>query len=234
MFTTRSHNLALIILIVTVTVAVLASLLLLESGAGLALAQGGASDGKHEMSNYEAMQEVIKGLDLSGIIVTPLDTSSVGEPGEGAIGPQSDGSGVEVVPIAAFKHDGNTANDWFHYFAGGYIRNDSSDTPCLMAPAYPPDGATLTAFSFSLVDDSASNELPVVLRRVRLATGVVDTLAGGYAVLDSSTPVEVKDSTIESGKQVVSSAYGYYVTLCFPPDTYMDILLYGARLFYTP
>ncbi len=234
MSTTRSQNLALIILMATVTVAVLASLLLLKSGAGMALAQGRTNDGKNETSNYEAMQEAIKGLDLSGIIVTPLETPPVGEPGEGAIGPQSDGSGIEVVPIAAFKHDGNNANDWFHDFAGGYIRNKSSNAPCLMAPAYPPDSATLTAFSFSLVDDSASSNLGVVLRRVRLATGVVDEIAGAQAALDSSTPVEVKDSTIESGKQVVSSAYAYYVILCFPSDTYMDIRLYGARLFYTP
>jgi hypothetical protein len=218
MFTTRGQKLILTLIVAAALIA-LASLLLLKPEAVTVLAQGGGDDG-----NYEA----IRNRDPGDVKVVP---SADG----GDIGPQSDGSGVEVVPIAAFKHDGNNANGWFHSFFGGYIQNNSSEYVCIMAPTYPPDGATLTEFRFSLVDDSASSDLYVWLDRVRLTTGGVETIAGGaLAGHDSSTPTEAFDNTLTPGTQVVSKAYAYYVDFCFEPDTDTEILFYGARLFYTP
>jgi hypothetical protein len=218
MFTTRGQNLILTLIVAAVLI-VLASLLLLNPEAVTVLAQGGGDDGKNEvMENRE-----------------PGDVKVVPSADGGGVGTLSDGSGVEVVPIAAFRHDGNTANDWFHSFYDGYIRNNSSTSPCLMAPTYPPDGATLTEFRFSLLDDSASSDLYVFLDRVNLNTGAVQMIGGGALIgFDSFSPTEAFDNTLTPGTQVVSKDYAYFVILCFDPDTEMEILFYGARLMYTP
>ena len=222
MFTSRGQKLALA-LATAATLIALASLLLLKPEAGTVLAQGGDDDGQTGTSNYEVIGNRVP----DDLEVAPAE--------EGDIGPQSDGSGVEVVPIAAFKHDGNNANGWFHSFSDGYIRNTSSDFACFMAPTYPPDGATLTQFRFSLMDDSASSDLSVWLDRVNLTTGAVETIAGGALTgRNNSTPTEALDSTMAPGTAVVSKDYAYYVDLCFDADTDTEILLYGARLFYTP
>jgi hypothetical protein len=218
MFTTRGQNLILT-LIVAATLIVLASLLLLRPEAVTVLAQGGGDKGNNEVMRNRGPGDVE--------VVPPTDG--------GGVGPQSDNSGVEVVPIAAFRHDGDNANGWFHSFAGGYIRNSSSDFVCFAAPTYPPDGASLTQFRFSLMDDSASSDLYVWLDRVHLATGSVETIAGGALTgRNNSIPTEVVDNTLTPGTEIVSKDYAYYVDFCFEPDTDVEILFYGARLLYTP
>jgi hypothetical protein len=208
MFTTKGQNLVLILIVAAVLI-VLASLLLLKPEADTVLAQGGGDGG-----NSEAMKN--RG---------PGDVKVVPSADEEGVGTLSDGSGVEVVPIAAFRHDGNNANDWFHSFYGGHIQNDSSALPCLMAPTYPPDGATLTQFRFSLLDNSASSDLSVWLDRVNLTTGAVQTIGGGSLTgRNSATPTEAFDNTKD---------YAYFVNLCFDANTGTEILLYGARLIYT-
>jgi hypothetical protein len=123
---------------------------------------------------------------------------------------------------------------WFNLFSGGYIRNNSTGGSCFMAPTYPPDGATLTQLRISILDQSASDLLFVDLRRVSLATGAVDLVAGGTSVpWNDPTAVELFTG-IAPGTEVVSSAYAYYVDLCFPASSGTDILFYGSRLFYTP
>jgi hypothetical protein len=218
MFTTKGQKLILT-LIVAAALIVLASLLLFTPEAVTVLAQGGGDD-----DNTEAMKDR-----------EPGDVKVVPSADEGGVGALSDGSGVEVVPIAAFRHDGNTANDWFHSFYGGYIQNDSSTSPCFMAPTYPPDGATLTEFRFSVLDDSATSDLFVFLNRLNLSTGTVQEIGGGALIgRDSSFPIEAFDNTLTPGTQVVSKDYAYFIDFCFDPDTGTEILFYGARLIYTP
>jgi hypothetical protein len=223
MFSVRGQNLIIIVLIMII-LTLLATLSYLKLGSGTALAQEGDQGGANKSSNYEAVQAIKSQV--------PNDVAIVEE---GNIDPQSDGSGIEVVPIAAFKNDGDSGNGWFHSFSGGYIENQSSNLVCFIAPTYPPNGATLTGFRFSLTDDSPTNDLFVFLERVRLTTGVVDTIAGGsLAGRDNPTAVEAVDNSMAPGTAVVSNAYAYYVDLCFDANTGPEIHLYGARVFYTP
>ncbi|MCB0168861.1 MAG: hypothetical protein KDI79_31830 [Anaerolineae bacterium] len=152
----------------------------------------------------------------------------------GDIGPLSDGSGVEVIPIGAFRNDGNNVDGWFNLFSGGYIQNAGSQGACFMAPTYPPNGSTLTGIGISLLDKSSDKNLFFAeLKRVRLNTGVVDKLAGGDINWNDPNPVELF-APIASGTAAVSNAYAYYFHLCFPANSGVDISLYGATLFYTP
>jgi hypothetical protein len=225
MFTAKIPNRLVLASILVAALIVLSSLLLLKSQANPVLAQGGGEDTQD--SNYQAMQD----QPPEELILASVEAGG----GEGDIGPQSDNSGVEVVPIGAFRHDGNNANGWFHSFAGGSINNSSSSFACFMAPTYPPGGATLTQFRFSLTDDSPTSDLTVLLRRVRLTTGVVDIIAGGVVTgRDNPAAIEAVDNTMAPGTAVVSKDYAYYVTLCIDANTGIEIRLYGARLFYTP
>jgi hypothetical protein len=75
------------------------------------------------------------------------------------------------------------------------------------------------------------------LRRVHLATGVSEVMAGDPDYLPwgsaNTNPIEGYFS-IPSGMQLVSSDYAYYVTFCIPDGSLLDIRFYGARLLYTP
>ncbi len=227
MFIKRKQNLVLIILILTAAFTVLATLSLLKPEMGTVMAQEGDDGDKNEIGNYK---ENIKNYDLSDIIVTPADA--------GGISLQSDGSGVEVVPIGAFRNNGNNADDWAHFYINGYIRNTSGNAVCFQAPTYPPDGATLDSFSATLKDNSATGDLLVTLWRVSNTNSFINgaelLAVAGILNFNDPTVVEIMDPSIESGKDVVSKVYSYYVFTCFDPSTYQNVLLYGARVFYTP
>jgi hypothetical protein len=220
MLNIKGHNLIVIILLTAILTG-LAALFLLKSKVGTALAQGGEDSG-HKNSNYEDMSNR-----ASIALVAPVEEST--------ITPQSDGSGIEVVSNGAFRNDGDSVDGWFNLFADGHIRNDSAGGACFMAPTYPPNGATLTQFFFSLLDQNPTDNLFIELKRVRFTTGAVDVLAGGTVTWNDTDAVELLFvSGITPGTQVVSSAYAYYVDLCFPPGSSTDILFYGARLIYNP
>ncbi len=225
MRTVRGQNIILIIIIGVTTLTVLAALFFLKPPAGSALAQEG-DNGETKATNQEATRNQNRNV----VAATPVDASAEEE----GIGPQSDGSGIEVVPIAAFRNNGDSGNGWFHDFNLGFIENQSSNLVCFMAPTYPPNGSTLTQFRFSVLDDSASSDLSVFLNRVGLATGQFELVIGGVLTnRDNSTPTEAFIN-IPSGVAGVSSAYAYYVDFCFPANSGMEMRLYGARLFYNP
>jgi|GEM_PF-2335817 len=222
MFAAKNRNLVLIIVILAGMLAVFAAVLFLnlETDTVVLAQEGGLGSNKGDNAK-------IGGDTEPSLSVVTADSQG------GDIGTESDGSGIEVVPIGAFKHNGNNANDWFHDFSGGYIENTSTvNDVCLMAPTYPPDGATLTRFEFALLDDSLSEELFVYIKGVELATGSSVLIGGGAASLDSATPTVVYDPTLSPAS--VSNSYAYYVTTCIPANTQGEIQLYGARLFYTP
>ncbi|MCB0214588.1 MAG: hypothetical protein KDJ52_34935 [Anaerolineae bacterium] len=226
-FFNSTHKYSVSILIVIVALIALAISFLLKQSVDKALAQEGGS-ANSKVSNAAMGQEIRAQRELSG------STSTGFVPVENDIGPLSDGSGVEPIPIGAFRNDGDNVDGWFNWFVGGYIRNAGSQYACFMAPTYPPAGATLTNIRISLLDKSSDKDLVFAeLKRVRLATGVVDFMAGGDIPWNDPNPVELVAS-VASGTTVVSSNYAYYFHLCFPPDSDTDILLYGARLSYTP
>jgi hypothetical protein len=227
MFATRGQKLLLIILVMVAALSVMASWLLFKPEAGTALAQGGG-EGDKKTDNYEAWQEAVKSRDPSA------STAFVALPEGGDIGPQSDGSGVEVLSMGAFKNDGDSVDSWFNYFLGGYFRNDGDEVACFMAPTYPPNGAALTQVRISILDQSASSDILFAeLKRVKLTTGVVDYMSGGDVPWNDPSPVELM-AGIVPGTEVVSNDYAYYFHLCFPPSSGVDVLFYGARLFYAP
>jgi hypothetical protein len=216
----------ILISLVVLVASALGAFLFYQSPGDTALAQGGTYGNSEAANNFEAMQQALA-AQPDQLQVKVVDASA-----EDELELQSDGSGVEVVPISALRHDGNNASDWLHLFNGAYIRNNSANQVCFAAPTYPPDGATLTQFRFSVLDDSATDDLVVLLQRTNLANGAVDIIAGGsLAGRDNATAIEAFDSTVSPS--AVSSNYAYYITLCFEPNTGTEILFYGARLFYT-
>lgn len=224
MFSAKNQNLLLVVLAI-VLMAELATLVWLKPPAGAALAQGGDAGGQ-KRGNAVVRQEAS---------ISPVEFAPVAAQGD--LGPQSDGSGFEVMSNGAFRNDGDSVDGWRNLFSGGFIHNNGPDPACFMAPVYPPNGATLTEFRFSILDKSAKNLLFVQLHRVRLATGTVDLVSGSGPINwnnPNASELFFQNPKIVPGTERVSNAYAYYVDLCFDGGTGTDILFYGARLFYTP
>lgn len=146
-----------------------------------------------------------------------------------------------VAPIAAFRANGDDAQyTVLDYQTNGYIRSSGTATPCLMAPIYPPAGATLLEFRISIRDviTTANQNIAVQLQRVRLDNGVINPIAQ-IATTDSSPILEAVEGfdaiAAGTGLELVSDEYDYYITFCLPPnpgDT-TDLLFFGSRVFYT-
>lgn len=201
------RKISVLIVVLTAILTILTSLLFLKPENGPVLAQGGGGD-VGEMS-----------------IV----------PAAGGIDSQSDGSGVEVVPIGAFRNVGENPDGWTHT-VGGYIANASASQVCFAAPTYPPDGATITQFRIVLMDDNAANDLPIFLYRV-LNTNTSLTgsqVMGGGAVTNQDNGSVIEAFTASIANPVVSKAYSYYVYFCFPASVGQEMRFYGARIVYTP
>jgi hypothetical protein len=216
MFKSRNQNLIILIL-AGIVLTELAILLWLRPQTHNALAQGG--DNSHKVGNYEQWKNQAPG---DYVAISPADK----------IDSQSDGSGIEVISNGAFRNDGDSVDGWYNLFSEGFIRNNGPIGACFMAPTYPPNGATLTQFSSSILDQSV-DDMFVELKRVRLTTGAVELIAGGNISRNDPAPVELFTS-IAPGTALVSNTYAYYVDLCFPANSDVNILFYGARLFYTP
>lgn len=223
----NSKKLMLIIFVTSVMIAGIGTLFLFKSPTNVVLAQEDSS--KDKISNHEIEQEASQDQNSEDITATAYGSVS-----KSLIDSQSSALGIEVIPIGAFRNDGDNVDGWFNLFVEGYIRNDSSEPACFMAPTYPPVGATLTEFRISILDQNATFDLFFVqLKRVNLTTGVVDVVAGG----DGSIPWNDTNATelfanISPGTETVSNLHAYYVNLCFPGNTGTDVLFYGARLFY--
>lgn len=224
MFKTKSLNLIVISIVVIIVVTAFAIWLLVEPSSGIVLAQGG----KGENPNA-ALQEFLANQDLNNTIVTPFD----GDSGFTSIGTQSDGSGVEVVPTGAFRHNGDNPNGYRHYFAGGYLRTSTNTEVCFMAPTYPPIGTEVTSFAAAILDNDATANIPVALFRVPLAnTSGAEGMAGVISAGQNASSVVLTDNTIVGGTELVTDAYAYFVAVCIPDNADFTILFYGAGLGY--
>lgn len=221
----RKHS-GWIVIVITALIALIIPFLLKQPVMKV-LAQGD-SPRNAKISNTALGQQEHEKQALSGSPATAFTAS------EADVVPFSDGSGVEVIPIGAFRNDGDNVDGWFNWFTRGYIRNDGVQDACFMAPTYPPNGSTLAGIGISLLDQSSSKNLYFAeLKRVRLSTGTVDYMAGGDIIRNNSNATELFASVVPE-TAVVSNAYAYYFHLCFPGSSGTDILLYGARLFYIP
>jgi hypothetical protein len=136
----------------------------------------------------------------------------------------NDGSPL-VIPAAAFSSDGSDPDGFFFNFAG-YL--DGNGTACLKAPAYLPDGVTVTDLYASLYDNSTS-DIFVTLRRVDVSSGTSDNLAEVSSTSASSSIQSRQDNTINYA-DVSYPLYAYYVTTCLNS---VDHRLYSVRIYYT-
>ncbi len=159
---------------------------------------------------------------------------------------------TETVPIAAFRHNGDNANNSVLYYniiddniIDAYIRSSGTVTPELVAPIYPPNGAALTQFRISVRDvitTSNGQDITAKLHRVKLDTGSVDLISQiSTSVFDETGPniqIIANETFIDipaTGLENVSSDFSYYITLTLPsnPGDTIDVLFFGARVIYT-
>jgi hypothetical protein len=155
------------------------------------------------------------------------------------VGAQSDNSGVEIVPAAAFVHTGELDNvtqgeDWFFAFFGGYVVNASGNVVCLAAPVYLPPGSVMESFTAYVYDNSASDNIWIFFDRSG-SWGGGDELARAMSTGSSTSIQIITDPSITSdnGANVVAPFYNYHVDVCFPPDSFFDIRVLGARVDYS-
>jgi hypothetical protein len=162
-----------------------------------------------------------------------------GEEGE-EISAQSDNSGVEVVPSAAFIHtnelgNGTEAQDWFFSFAEGYLTNDSGgNLICLAAPVYLPPGNIITSFKGYVRDNSTAADIAIFLDRTASLGGWTELAA--VQSTGSSTSIQgLTDPSIFSGggANVIAPGFNYHVSLCLPANSDFSILVYGAQVTYS-
>jgi hypothetical protein len=164
-----------------------------------------------------------------------------GEAGEN-IAAQSDGSGVEVVPGAAFVHtnelgSGTEAKDWFFSFGGGFLTNDSfaesgvNKAVCLTAPVYLPLGVTITKFQGYVLDNSTTSDAAIFFDRTGSFGGWTE-LAAVQSTGNNASIQTLTDPSITAGANIVATENNYHVSLCLPAGSDFNILVYGAQINY--
>ena len=137
-----------------------------------------------------------------------------------------------VIPAADFVSDGVVPNGFRFIPNEGYMRGTNNTDTCIMAPAYLPNGATLTNMTATIYDNDTINRIIVVLYRANKNTGGTTTMASVSTTnsFTSGNPQDIGTNSI-SGSSVDTQNYAYYVTTCLPAAT---IHLYSVRLFYNP
>jgi hypothetical protein len=193
--------------------------------------------------NPEALRPAAQGGEKSARSSTSFDDIIVqfGED-SGKISPQSDGSGVEIVPGAAFVHTGelgtgSEANDWFFdFYPGGFLQGDSAvNDVCLAAPVYLPVGSTINSFTVYAFDNFGPSNLIIYLDRTGSKTGAWVELAAVQSINGGSIQILTDPSiTSTGGANVVADFYNYHVDFCFPANSFNNLRVYGARVNYTP
>ena len=150
------------------------------------------------------------------------------EPGTDILAPTGDYNSPLTIAAAQFIHDGFAPTSYWFSFADGYIRGANNlQNACMEAPVYLPNGAVLDSFYAYLLDNDASLNVTVNLRRVRTLTGVGEVLGDVSTSGQPNTIQYLGDTTISPNN--VSDLYAYYITTCLNSD---NIRLYGVRIFY--
>ena len=131
------------------------------------------------------------------------------------------------IPAADFRSDGWAPDSTMFWFAFGYMEGDAG-SGCVMAPAYVPDGGTLTALWISARDNDATFNVSVTLWRVHYDTGATDILAYVSTTGASGSIQNPGDMTVDN--PITSSTYAYYLTQCLYN---FNTQFYSARIYYT-
>ena len=133
-----------------------------------------------------------------------------------------------VIPAAAFSSDGYDPDSFFMWFDGGYIRGTPAHYGCVKAPAYLPNGATVTAVYASVYDNDGTYDIGIDLRRVSNATGVMEKMASLSSTGTSSAISTIVDPSIDH-PLIDYPMYSYYVTTCLASS---NIRLYSVRIYF--
>ncbi len=199
--------------------AVLALGFLAVSQVPLGRAQDAASE--EPTANWEALEAAANPDTISGADVRALLS----------LAPDQYGSPL-VIPAADFVSDGIAPNTYVFDATRGAVRGTNSQSTCLMAPAYLPNGATITSLVMTVIDNDTINRIIVALYRANKNTGGATVVASTSTTnsFASSNPQDFATNTISNGV-VDNLNYSYYVTTCLPAAT---IQLYSARVFYNP
>jgi hypothetical protein len=194
-------------------------------------------------------------LSYQGIFTNPNTLNSPEESEKGhlevvtdlekALSSQSTNSGSEHVPATAFRSDGFPGAAVGYRFSvvggtfpGGYVRNNSSDSVCMAAPVYLPNGKTVTKFSIFFMDDDPTFDMDLFINLWRKNQASPGSSSQQLATINSPGPIDdtlirqASDDTINNA--VISNTYGYYITFCFHGDTGSQHLVYGFKVDYTP
>ena len=139
-----------------------------------------------------------------------------------------------VIPAAEFSSDGsNQPGDFFYSFPGGYLLGtDPVTTTCLQAPAYLPQGATVTGLFVSVYDNTDTGNMFLNLYRVDNFNAANDVVRMAEVLTSdagtSGSIVTLTDQTISSAG-VLYPNFSYYVGVCLDAN----VRLYAARIYYT-
>lgn len=132
-----------------------------------------------------------------------------------------------VIPAADFSDAGFASDGYEFWPATGYVRGLGYHM--LKAPAYLPDGATVTGVTAVLYDNTPSINMQVAMFRCHSGTGSVNQMTLIYSP-DSSSIQEVPNPAPISYPTVVYPDYFYYVVVEFAA---FDQRLYAVRIDYT-
>lgn len=166
------------------------------------------------------------------------DTLTAKQPSKVEAGPQAMPAGGSffngtcyssplVIPAAAFSSDGDAEGTYYFWFSGGYV-SGTGTYGCIKAPAYLPNGATVTEVYASVYDNDGTDNLWIDLMRVNRLDGVTDTMASP-ATSGSSTDIQQISDTSIVEPLIDYPNYAYYVTTCLPSD----MRLYSVRIYFT-
>ena len=171
--------------------------------------------------------------------VVPPDTFTTDQPAEAGVAPHAPSAGGTyligtcyssplVIPAAAFSSDGYDPDSMFFSFPLGYVRGNAAMDGCVKAPAYLPNGATVTSVYASVYDNDGTYNIYIKLRRVDNYTGATATMASLSSTGTSSAIRNIVDSSIDH-PLIDYPQYSYYVTTCLPS---YDIRLYSVRIYF--
>ena len=171
--------------------------------------------------------------------VVPPDTFTTDQAAEADAAPQAPAAGGTyligtcyssplVIPAAAFSSDGYDPDSMFFSFFGGYVRGNAATDGCVKAPAYLPNGATITKMCATVYDNDTIYPVWVDLWRVDNLSGDTDWMATVETTGASTSVKWVCDTSIDD-PLVVYPGYAYYVTSCLFSS---NIRLYSVRIYF--
>jgi len=135
-----------------------------------------------------------------------------------------------VIPAADFSSDGYAPEGYMFWFSAGALYGENVSGTCLMAPAYLPNGATVTDMFITAYDNDATNNTYVNLWRVDNYAGTSAQVMASVATAGVSTYIQTPGTYTITYPDVVYPTYSYFVTTCL---SYSELRLYSVRIYYT-